>query len=238
MKGLAGWPFSWESFLRVPAKADTALQAEPSPCLQADLGFRGRCGQYSNLGQDQKGSGLWVAPGGAGGPAPARVTPATLDASPANLAAAPKPPWRASGVAGLEGMTPVKNLLPPAVGREVGFEMAAYARRVHTLQKARPPGHGHGGQQSRSRPAGCCLWQRAALLACVAFRVLAVTSRSYSETTLFPAFPIAMLQRCFSLFSVQNIGFVESQYISSIYLPSTTLYFNPVLLGICISSLV
>ena len=152
--------------------------------------------------------------------------------------AAPMPPWRASWVAGLQGTMAAKSLLPPAAGREAGFETATSARRVHTLHKVLPPGCGCGAQQSSCWPAGCCICQRAALLACIALRVLTVTSRSYSKTTLFPAFSTAMLQWWISLFSVQNIDFVESQYVSSIYLPNTMLYFNPVLLDICISSLV
>jgi len=154
-----------------------------------------------------------------------------------NPAAVVMPPWHASGAAGLQGMMAAKNLPPPAAGREVVFETVTSARGVHTLHNVLPPARSCGGQQSPSRLAGCSISQGAALLARVAFRVLAVTSRLYSKTTFFPAFSIAVIQWWISLHSVQNIDFVEPQYISSIYLPNTTLYFNPVL-GICVSSLV
>lgn len=97
-------------------------------------------------------------------------------------AAAQMLPWRASRAAELHGATAAKNLPPLAAGREVGFETATSARRVHTLHKVLPPGHGCGAQQSPS-PAGCCIWQRAAPLACVAFRVLTLDpiAKQYSS---------------------------------------------------------
>lgn len=68
-----------------------------------------------------------------------------------------------------------------------------------------------------------------------------VTSRRHRGTAWLPAFSAGVLQQHISLLSApQNalLGFVESQCASLIYLPNTTLYFNPVLLDICISSLV
>lgn len=114
------------------------------------------------------------------------------------------------------------------VGGEVGFESAS-ARRVCTIQS-----HGCGcvTPQSPSHPA------HQASAALVGFTV---TSRSHSGTARLPAFSADVLQQHISLFStLQNtlLGCVESHCASLIYLPNTTLYFNPVLLDICISSLV
>lgn len=113
-------------------------------------------------------------------------------------------------------------------GGEVGFEPAP-ARRVCAVQS-----HGCGcvTPQSPSHPA-----QRFSATL-VGFTV---TSRRHRGTAWLPAFSAGVLQQHISLLSApQNalLGFVESQCASLIYLPNTTLYFNPVLLDICISSLV
>lgn len=186
-------------------KAGTALQAEPNPYPRADLVFRER---RESIASREK---PWAPPApeslGAAGWLQQELAAVHL------VAGGHRPRWAPKLVA----------------GREVSFETMSKRRICMLLVLA---------WQSPPHPAHGCIGHGAVLLACAAWMGLTATSRPHGETAGSPAPSVVLPQWCISFFPVLQkawLDLVESQYISLIYLPNTTLSFNPVLPDICIS---
>lgn len=169
-------------------KADTALQAEPNPCLQAlestveSIAIQEKCCPKEAQGSRWFQELVTLLLQGGCWP---RWMPAQ-----ANLAAVPMPPWRVPSVGGLQGMT----------------KLSAYGCwQGSWLQKStscKENSHGSQSTATESRP-WCpakpisaawmlCLSQSSA--AGTSLQGLLVTSGHHSKTTLFPEFSIATLQ--------------------------------------------
>lgn len=121
---------------------------------------------------------------------------------------------------GWQGFKAWQNFLPVASGRK------SWLQKISTCKESSHASQSTATQSRLWRPAKPI---SAAWLLCLSksssagtsLRGLLVTSGYHSKTTLFPEFAIAILQWCVSLFPVQNIDFVDSQHISSIYLLNT-----------------